>query len=440
MKRLLMKRLLMITVLISLGLFACTTQNNTKIPLPLSNSLIAADTEKSELAPVEKEIFGLIQKHYLWDDIKLDSCKKYFLTLKEHPLKALTKIPKGLQVCLDEFSRWLTPYEIAMMFSDLSGHFEGIGIIITEKDGKVVIVKIMKEGVSKGLLQADDIILRVRQGGSEKSIIIKDVKDVVKHVRGPVGKEVFLTIERKNKIIEIGPIVRAKIEMNYVNHKKIDDDIIYIQIEEFGAFRTSDDFEAPLKKFKKTGNINVIIDLRDNPGGIVMVVFESLYYFSKNPKDIVLSKRFKHEKITYTIGSLTGKFHNPATKQKKPPGEYSNFRVVILINGDSASASEIFAGTMKDWGQGHGRYVVVGQTSFGKGVGQSISTLSDKSALLLTVFEFLVGNSKIPIHEEGITPNYVVKDSRKDPNDTATEKDLQFMKALEWLKTGKVTP
>ena len=136
------------------------------------------------------------------------------------------------------------------------------------------------------------------------------------------------------------------------------------------------------------------------------------------PTDIAITYKTRSEEILYNAIYL---MLNPDLRIRSF-GEFRDLEVVILINKGSASASEIFAGTMKDWG-----YTVIGETSFGKGVGQTVFPLSDGSEFHLTTFEFLVGNNKVPIRDKGVAPNIEVKNSGEK------DKDEQLDKAIEIL-------
>ena len=153
-----------------------------------------------------------------------------------------------------------------------------------------------------------------------------------------------------------------------------------------------------------------------------------LYYFSDKPDDIMLTTKFKRNEEVKTIKNTFGAFIDPATKQLKSPGEFKDYRIVILANQRSYSAAEIFAGTMKDWG-----FTVVGSVTYGKGVGQTVFPLSDGSALTLTTFEYLVGNLKTSVNKKGVSPIFEAEDSRKLASDTLGANDNQFQKALEFL-------
>ena len=203
-----------------------------------------------------------------------------------------------------------------------------------------------------------------------------------------------------------------------ITSKKVDG-VYYIAIKEFSLERTVGDFiRAAMEGVSH--NSPFIVDLRDNRGGIIDAVVHIASMFGKKGA-MVAVQRYKNR--TEEIRVL----------ETPTQGIFSRLRVAILVNGWSASGAELFAGAMKDWG-----FPVVGQTSYGKGVGQYPFLLPDLSYLYLTTFEYLVGSTHTKVNKKGIEPDYRVADSRKLlPGLTATPKDRQFMKAVEVLKNMK---
>lgn len=225
-------------------------------------------------------------------------------------------------------------------------------------------------------------------------------------------------------------VAREEIKINSVEHKTLGD-TGYIQVKIFGE-KIANDFEDALKFLRgknirnaaafleipslasdvplsgtpvgSLGIINkVVIDLRNNLGGKLNPALKILYLFGKTKNDIMLTERRKHGEEVETIGSFAIKILL-AEGLLKPFGEFNDFKIVILINGSSASASEIVAGTLQDWG-----FKVVGETSFKKGVGQAVFRLEDNSFLRITNFEFLTGNGKHRVNEVGVKPDIEVK-------------------------------
>ncbi len=216
-----------------------------------------------------------------------------------------------------------------------------------------------------------------------------------------------------------------------VSGKRVAPNIGYISVSGF-THTTADEFEDAVARF---GSIRrLVVDVRANHGGVTDGVLEMLYYFSANPDDTLLTERYRGRTETATIRSLVGSFVYPATREKKIPGRFRDYTVAIITDGETASAAEIFAGTMRDWGERDGRFFTVGRTTYGKGVAQMLSKLPDGGGLKLTVSEFFVGNSRVRVHGAGIPPTHPVADTRRSSRDTATERDQQFTRAVELVR------
>lgn len=403
-------------------------------------SLISADWK--EEARYIGEVFRHIEEDYLYP-IDLAKCRYQILkgmTAKsgdEHQTDKQDKngsskkktAKKESNDCLDKYSYFMNPDEYKELEQEMKGgHFGGIGAEIFEKDGKIIIISpIENSPAEKAGLRPDDVIVGVRQENNKNSIRPEGTTEAVNMLRGPVGSKVYVTIERGGKIFEV-ILVRADIKTSSVKKKTLSGGIGYIEIRRFDANTSSDLYDA-LDFFDKPGIIpGVIIDLRWNPGGYLCSALETLAYFGKKTDDVMLTIRKKDAQNISTVGRPDA----GCLYYVWNPGTFKHFRVVILVNKWSASASEIFAGTMQDWG-----HEVGGEITFGKGAGQTVIPLSDGSALGLTTFEFLVGNSKTPIQERGVYPNHYVADTMKSFKDRLTDKDAQFMKALEVIKKIK---
>lgn len=338
------------------------------------------------------------------------------------------------------------------------GSFAGIGIHIGEtiksdstKTG-VLVRHIFKGGpaASSGI-QVGDMLLRVREGAGDTFVDIQDVKHAVQLLTGTPGSEVVVVVLRNGMEIALPSIIRAVVKLPSVYSFVVPSGIGYVQIRTWGE-QTADELEAALAKFEKEASPRVIIDVRNNSGGLMWSVLEALFYFNKQQNSIVLSERFKNGEKVFTIDHLATKCEDPETNALMPcfvstetdefktPGRFARYRITVLVNDASASASEIFAGTMKDWGSRYKNFIVLGDKTFGKGVVQKVIPLTqadDGPMFRLTVSEYFVGNAKVPVHGIGVLPNFVVEDSRevfRDTEtklpDTATHNDLQFQAAL----------
>lgn len=313
----------------------------------------------------------------------------------------------------DPYTRFLDPKDFAEETNSISGSLKGIGIQIGMKDGKLtVIAPIEDTPAEKAGLLAGDEILEIN-GNSTQSITVEKAAD---QIRGPEGTQVTLLIKRENQEPKSYTVTRAKIELKSISQKvpeniKIPDDICYIRLTSFISRNASQEIRDIIvaNEGRKKG---YIIDLRSNPGGLLS-------------NAITISNMFLDGgTIVYTVDKDNYQKADPATR-----GTVTKQPVVILINKGSASASEIFSGAMKD----HGRAVLVGEQSFGKGLVQEINKLPGGSGINITIQKYLTPNGT-DIHKKGITPDVVVKlteDDIKNKNDVQLKKAIEVLQSLE---------
>jgi len=365
-------------------------------------------------------------------------------------LKALSG--QTLSPCLDEFSGYLTKEEAKKVDQELTGVFTGIGVIIAENEsGQVYVVRPLFGGPAEMAgIQPGDILLRARNKGETEATLIKNQSDAAEMLRGLAGTDVFLTIERGGMRFIIR-VTRAEVLIESVSHRPLSElsgIVGYIRIGVWSQ-RTPHELEASLKQLKNNDNFmhSVIIDLRNNPGGLLTSVIDSLYLFNGDLNAHLLSVRYRNGSDSYTIRYPYGlcpsdptepdescrDVRDPNTGIIKTPGEFQDTHIVILMNEQSASASEIFACTMQGWSNGNHKFIIVGEQSFGKGVGQTHFSLPDGSRLQLTTFEYECGNPPVSIHGSGVTPDHVVPDIRG----RSPQSDPMIQKALELLRKPK---
>lgn len=315
--------------------------------------------------------------------------------------------------CRDKFSYYIPREEVTAWTEDLGGEFGGVGLEITQKDGRVLVVAPLENtpGDRAGF-KPEDVILAV--DGKD----VDNVQQAARLIRGLAGSKVEIKYWRKDfsepKTIVI---VREKIIVQLVKVRDISlagQKIKVIKVNSFGD-KTYTQFKEALDLAKRKGIKSVVLDLRNNPGGLLSQTLRMSALFMRS-EDTALTYRTRKESLKYDAFYLTKMYGI------RRFGEFRDLKIVILINKGSASASEVFSGAMKDWG-----FVVIGEKSFGKGVGQECKPLSDGAILCLTTFEFLVGNNKTPIRDIGVIPNIEVKKS--DDKD----KDEQLDRALEIL-------
>lgn len=315
----------------------------------------------------------------------------------------------------DPYSAFFTPSEAKMFTETIQGSFGGIGAQVDMKDGRVIIFAPLKDSPAEKIgLKAGDIILSVNGTSTEGMFTDK----VVAMIRGEVGTIVKL------EVLHLGQAEISKVEIKREIIKvpdmktEIIDNIFVIHFYSFTA-NASINFEKALQEFIKSGKTKLLIDLRGNGGGFLEAAINTSSFFLPKDKIIVIEKGNKTDgdKINYSKGF---NYFNPQV-----------LKMVILIDGFSASASEIMAGALKD----HKIATIVGEKSYGKGSVQQLETLSDGSALKITVAKWYTPNG-VNISEGGIIPNIWASSTATTTLDKKTKKplDLQLQKAIKILK------
>jgi carboxyl-terminal processing protease len=302
---------------------------------------------------------------------------------------------KGMLSSLDPHSQFMDPSTYEEMKQETGGQFGGIGVVIGLKDGVITVISPMEDtpGFKAGLLPGDKII-RIEGRSTERM----SLPDAVKQLRGPPGTRVTITILRpKTREVKDLSIMRANIKVESVKDAKlVSDKIGYIRITQFNE-PTTDEFERALVKLEKDGMEGLVIDLRNNPGGLL-----------ESAVDVAGKFLPRGELVVYTEG------RNAAVKTLYRVREgklHPKYPVAVLINAGSASGSEIVAGALQDTK----RAVIVGETSFGKGSVQSVIPLRGGAAIRLTTAKYYTPSKRV-IHEHGITPDVIVPMSDEDMN------------------------
>ena len=293
----------------------------------------------------------------------------------------------GMLQSLDPHSQFMDPEMYSDMKDDTTGHFGGLGIVISIKDGVLTIVAPMEDtpGFKAGLMSGDKII--EIDGKSTEGV---SLQEAVKKLRGDPGTKVTIKILRpKNRDIKDVELVRAVINVPSVKDAKIlEDGIGYVRIVQFNE-PTANALQESLDKLAGEGMHALILDLRNNPGGLLTSAVEVSQKFLR-----------RGDLIVYTLG------RNEKQQQVfRAKGRYrfDDFPMVVLVNGGSASASEIVAGALQD----HKRAMLVGEKTFGKGSVQSVLPLDDGAAIRLTTAKYYTPSKRV-IHEKGIEPDIVV--------------------------------
>ena len=311
----------------------------------------------------------------------------------------------GVLQSLDPYSAYMSPELFKEMQTETSGEFGGLGIEVGMEAGVVkVISPIDNSPAEQAGVKAGDYIVKI----NGVQVQGKTLTEAVELMRGPVGSPIEITIrrigEKKSFVFEI---IREIIEVKSVKSELIDDKVGYIRLTSFNE-NSADQIKDIVKKFKKDNNIDkYILDLRNNPGGLLSQAIRISDFFLDNG-EIVATK---------------GRKSNENRKWFAKKGDIINGEtLLVLINYGSASAAEIVAGALKD----HKRAIIVGENSYGKGSVQSIIPLKNKGAIRLTISKYYLPSGK-SISGEGVTPDIVIEeDSDLFRINTETDNQLDF--------------
>jgi carboxyl-terminal processing protease len=341
---------------------------------------------------------------------------------------------KGTLRGLDPHSSFLDPEMYREMQVETSGSFGGLGIEITLRDDVLTVVAPI-EGTPayRAGIQPGDRILKI-EGLSTKDM---QLSDAVKRMRGKPGTKITITVVREGWAEPRDFfITREQIRVQSVRASQLEPGIEYIRLRQFQE-QTANDLETSLEKYAKEGKIQgLVLDLRNNPGGLLTSAVEVTEKFLDAGKLVV-----------YTEGRVRNQNMRFSANAKRVFGE---FPIVVLLNQGSASASEIVAGALQDWG----RAVVIGTQSFGKGSVQTIIPLSDGSGLRLTTAKYFTPKGR-SIHGKGITPDIIVEGPKTTAAATGgaeattpppaaetpqeqLKRDPQLQRALDLLKAMKI--
>lgn len=322
---------------------------------------------------------------------------------------AISGMTKSLD---DPYTVFFTPEQGKMLQEDLSGSFEGIGAEIGMRKNQLTIIAPLKNTpAEKAGLKSGDVIVKI----GDKETFDMTVEEAVRLIRGKGGTEVVLTIFREdwNETREI-KIIRDTINIPSIDWELKDGNIAYIHIYHFDQalpFR----FNQVAFEILNSSAQKIILDLRNNPGGYLEVSQDIAGWFLEEGQVI-------------TIEDFGGKKENDYYKAEGN-GAFANYPMVILINGGSASASEILAGALRD----NRKIQLIGEKSFGKGSVQEIVDLRDGSSIKVTIAKWLTP-SGTSISEQGLNPDVAVE---PEEDKEGEEKDVQLDKALEIIKSIK---
>lgn len=370
------------------------------------------------------EVWQFINRRYVdatfngqdWRAVRNEYLEQEYAS-KEDAYEAIRGMLKKLE---DPYTRFMDPEEFKSMQIDTSGELTGVGIQITQEEESkniVVIAPIEDTPAAQAGIIAKDVILEI-DGKSTEGM---DLNDAVSLIRGKPGTSVVLTIKRAENELEF-EITRAKIEIHPVK-ARIDNDpslgkIGYIRLVQFSG-NASEEMRDAIKEAEKENVTGYILDLRSNPGGLLYSSVEIARMWIDKGRIVTTVDR---------VGEVDSHQANGTALTDKP--------VVVLVDGGSASASEILSGAIQD----HQRGKVVGTQTFGKGLVQSVRGLGDGSGLAVTIAKYLTPDGR-DINKQGITPDILseMTESEKevliqDRQKVGTKEDAQFRKALDILE------
>lgn len=387
---------------LSAGIIACTLMINH----PISYAVPMATPEEDQSIPMEdvqrfSNAIAQIKQYY----VKPVSDKALF----ENAIR-------GMVSGLDPHSSYLDEEEFNDLQMATSGEFGGLGLEVTMEEGVVkVITPLVDSPAAKAHIKPGDYIIKI----GSRSVQGIDLKEAVNLMRGKIGEPITLTILRKGETKPLQfTLVRENIQIKSVQNKLLDKNYGYVRLTQFQALTAQDMLKAIVDMKKQSGGElkGLILDLRNNPGGLLdsAIQISDAFLDTKTPNR-------KPELIVYTEGRLPG---SKFTAVANPGDVLNNAPMVVLINGGSASASEIVAGALKD----NKRAIIVGTRSFGKGTVQTVLPLDNKHGIKLTTAMYFTpaGTS---IQAEGITPDVTIQEISVPNNPLAKQEGFNFSEA-----------
>ncbi|GAA6491178.1 S41 family peptidase [Candidatus Bariatricus faecipullorum] len=308
----------------------------------------------------------------------------------------------------DPYSVYYDEEETQSLMESTSGEYSGIGVVMSQnlETGITTAAQVYENSPAKEVgMEAGDIIYQV----DGEDVTTLDISEIAQRVRGTEGTTVEITVLRGEENEEVSfTIERRQVEVTTVESEMLENQTGYIRITEFDEV-TYDQFTAAFENLEAEGMQGLIVDLRDNPGGNLLTVSQILDRLL--PEGVIVYTEDKNGEREYLTSDEENKYENP---------------VAVLVNGNSASASEIFAGAIQDYELGP----IVGTTTYGKGVVQRIIDLGDGTCVKLTVSEYFTPNGR-SINGEGITPDV---EAELQENEENPEADSQLDTALSELE------
>ena len=301
----------------------------------------------------------------------------------------------------DPYTVFFPPVESEIFASEVRGNFGGVGMEVLAQEGAITVIAPLKDSpASRSGIQARDRIIKI----GEKDTATLTTEEAVQLIRGPRGTTVSLTLVREGVREPLSiSITREIINIPIINTEQLSDNVFKIDLYSFSE-NSPDLFRSALREFVLSGNDKLILDLRGNPGGYLEAAIDMASWFLPANR-VVVKEDFGGSREPRIYRSRGYDIFN------------ENLKFVVLVDKGSASASEILAGALQE----HGKAIVVGEKTFGKGSVQELIDITKDTTLKITVARWLTPNGK-SISETGVTPDYVV-----------TGADMQLKKAIEIL-------
>jgi len=361
-------------------------------------------------APEADESVDLSEFWQVWNLLE----EKFVSSSSTEPVSKEDRVYGAIQGLVnsydDPYTVFLTPKEAQMFGEDISGNFSGVGMEVGMRDGLItVIAPLSGTPAEKAGLLPEDIIVRI-DGNSTESM---SVDEAVRLIRGDKGTEVVMTILREgaDALLEVS-VVRDTISVPTID-TELRDGIFIIRLYSFNALAEAE-MQRALREYVGSGTRKLVLDLRGNPGGFLQSAVSIGGYFLPTGK-VIVRESFggsQEEQVYRSVG--------------KTLGSYAPTKMVVLVNGGSASASEILAGALQE----HGVATLVGSQTYGKGSVQELVDLKDSSSLKVTIARWLTPNG-ISISEGGLTPDVEVE---RTAEQYLAGEDPQLDEALKFLR------
>ena len=355
---------------------------------------------------------------------------KYYL-FDEDATKVEDWIYKGMMYGLnDPYTTYYTAEEYQKLSEDTEGEYHGIGVMISQNrsTGIITVIKVFKDTpAAEAGMRPGDVLYKVGDmevTGMDMDILVKD------YIKGKDGSEVALTVFRQDE----GEYVDLKMErrnvtVQTVEYQMLEDHVGYIAVSQFDVV-TADQFKAAVDDLEKQGMKKLLVDLRNNPGGVLDAVVGMLDYILPDDLMIEGDKDLVRTNTEATLLVYMADKNGKGGQEYASDGHSLDIPMAVLVNGESASASEVFTGAMKDYG----RATVVGTKTFGKGIVQNLIPLDNGTAIKMTTAHYYTP-SGFDLHGKGIEPDVEVelKEEFKNQITVDVKEDNQIQAALKAL-------